>query len=259
MQFSKPLVARNVCDAVEPPTVHTREVQAIDETKAAWLFDCAVGTRLYIPIMLAVSAGLRRGEILALRWQDVDWIGNLLWICRAVEETKAGTIIKEPKSSKGRRSLALPPVAVEALQAHKQEQDRRKEALGTDYQDADLICCGDDGALWIPSAFTSAYRDLLRRRTLTGPNFHALRHSHASQLLKAGVDLKSVSARLGHAKSAFTLATYAHMLPGQDQEAARRIERLSVRQSKKASPRGVRSQACSFGGSGAGSVRGIRA
>lgn len=193
------LVARNVCDAVEPPAVHAREVQAIDETKAAWLLDWALGTRLYIPIMLAVSAGLRRGEILALRWQDVDWIGGLIWIRCAVEETKAGTVIKEPKSPKGRRSLALPPVAVEALQVHKQEQDRRREALGSDYEDDDLLCCCDDGSLWVPSAFTSAYRDLLRRRKLTGPNLHALRHSHASQLLKSGVDLKSVSARLGHA------------------------------------------------------------
>jgi len=113
---------------------------------------------------------------------------------------------------------------VEALRAHQQEQDRTKEALGTDYEHGDLVCPRDDGSLWVPSAFTSAYRDLLRRRNLTGPDFHALRHSHASQLLKAGVDLKSVSARLGHAMSGFSLETYGHMLPGQDQEAAWRIE-----------------------------------
>ena len=83
-----------------------------------------------------------------------------------------------------------------------------KSDFATDYQDGDLICCQPDGAVWRPSAFTSAYRDLLRRRKLSGPNFHALRHSHASHLIKNGVDIKQVSARLGHAKAGFTLNTY---------------------------------------------------
>jgi integrase len=92
------------------------------------------------------------------------------------------------------------------------------------YQDAGLICCRADGALWPPSAFTSTYRALLKRRSLTGPNFHALRHSHASQMIRDGVDLKAVSARLGHSRASFTLSTYAHLLPGQDAEAARRVQ-----------------------------------
>jgi integrase len=218
------LMARNPCDAVEPPAVHVKEVAALDETKTVWLFDCAIGTRLYVPIVLAVCGGLRRGEILALRWQDVDLASGLLWIRRAVEETKAGIKIKEPKSHRGRRSVTLPPIAVEALAQHRQEQDRLKDLLGPGYQDNDLICCSPDGTLWKPSAFTSAYRSLLARRKLDGPNFHALRHSHASQLLKAGVDIKVISERLGHAKSSFTLDVYGHLLPGRDEEAARRLE-----------------------------------
>lgn len=87
-----------------------------------------------------------------------------------------------------------------------------------------MICCQPDGAIWKPSAFTSAYRALLKRRGLTGPNFHALRHSHASQMLADGVDIKTVSARLGHAKASFTLAQYIHLMPGQDQDAADRTE-----------------------------------
>lgn len=217
-------VARNVCDAVDPPAVHAREIPAIDDAATAWLLDCARGTRLHIPILLAASCGLRRGEILALRWSDIDWGAGVAWIRRAVEQTRAGAAIKDPKSAKSRRSVALPPIAVEALRGHQQEQSRRKEALGSDYRDNDLICARDDGTVWNPAAFTSAYRHLLRRRNLKGPNFHALRHSHASQLLKAGVDLKSVSARLGHANSGFTLETYGHLLPGQGQEAARRID-----------------------------------
>lgn len=216
------LLARNPCDAVEPPRVEDNEAQAIDETQTNWLLDCAAGTRLYVPIILAVCGGLRRGEILAAQWKDLNEIAGTLQVRRALEETSAGVRIKEPKSKHGRRTIALAPMAMQALQAHRQDQDRRKEALNTDYQDNDLICCRDEGSLWPPSAFTSAYRDLLRRRKLSGPNFHALRHSHASQLLKAGVDIKVVSARLGHARAGFTYNRYVHLLPGQDQEAARR-------------------------------------
>jgi integrase len=111
------------------------------------------------------------------------------------------------------------------MREHQARQQEHKEALGTDYQDSDLVCCVEDGSLWKPSAFTSAYRALLKRRKLTGPNFHALRHSHASQLLKAGLDIKLVSERLGHAKSSFTLDRYVHLLPGRDEEAARRIDK----------------------------------
>jgi integrase len=219
------LAARNVCEAVEPPSVRQPEIPAIDEMQGALLLDAARGTRLYIPILLALTCGLRRGEILALRWSDVDWINGLLWVRRSVEQTRAGASIKEPKSPRSRRSVALPPVVVEALRGHRARQNEIRDALGSDYQENDLICPRDDGSLWPPQAFTSAYRDLLRRRGLPGPNFHALRHSHASQLIRAGLDIKLVSARLGHSKSGFTLETYGHLLPGQDHEAARRIDK----------------------------------
>lgn len=124
--------------------------------------------------------------------------------------------------------MALPPVALAYLKLHEQRQNEIRDTMGDEYQNLGLICCAENGSIWRPSAFASAYRDLLKRRNLNGPNFHALRHSHASQLLRAGIDIKMVSPRLGHSKTAFTLDTYAHILPGQDEEAARRVDdRLS--------------------------------
>ncbi len=123
------------------------------------------------------------------------------------------------------------------LEAHRIEQESLKEKFGPDYHDEDLICAKPTGELWKPSAFTSAHQDLLRRRKLSGPNFHALRHSHASHLLRDGVDVKEVIARLGHARAGFTLNTYAHWLPGQDQEAARRVDivlRKAIENARKA-------------------------
>lgn len=218
------LRTHNPADGVTPPTVKPRQIVPINEAQAAWLLSAAEGTRLYMPIMIAVTMGLRRGEILAARWGDMDRDRAVLKVCHALEESTTGVIFKPPKSQKGRREVAIPSVTLEALQKHQEAQKGYREKLGAGYQDDDLICCVEDGSLWKPSAFTSAYRDLLRRRKLTGPNFHALRHAHASQLLKAGVDAKVISQRLGHSRASFTMDVYAHLMPGQDQEAAKRTD-----------------------------------
>lgn len=218
------LLARNPADAVEPPKVRAQEMRVLDAAGTARLITAAAGTSLHLPILLAVCCGLRRGEILGLRWMDLDEAAAVLYVRRALEETKAGGVgFKEPKGRRARK-VALPAMALTALRFRRDEQKVLKEQLGSDYHDDGLICCHQDGTVWAPSAFTSAYRALLKRRKLAGPNFHALRHGHASQLLTSGVDIKAVSERLGHSRASFTLAQYCHMLPGQDQEAARRIE-----------------------------------
>lgn len=218
------LLVSNPVDRVAAPRVRSQEVSPINEAQAAWLLTCAEGTRLYIPVMLAICCGLRRGELLAVRWSDLDEGRATLRIIRSLEESTKGIAFKEPKSAKGRREVALPQVAIEALQKHRSTQDGYREAIGSGYGSNDLICCVEDGSIWKPSAFTSAYRDMLRRRKLTGPNFHGLRHAHASWLIKAGVDMKTVSTRLGHSRTSFTMDRYVHAMPGQDEEAAKRTD-----------------------------------
>jgi integrase len=222
------LVARNICDAVEPPRPEFREMVALEEARTAWLLDAALGTRLHIPILFAITTGMRRGEILAVRWQDTNLQSGWVTVRRSLQETKAGLTIKEPKSIRGRRRgrkpFTLPAIAIEMLECHRQEQEKRKAVLGPEYEDNDLICCRDDGSFWPPSAFTSAYRDLLRRRKIPNVRFHDLRHSHASQLLRAGVSPKVISERLGHSKVGFTLDIYGHILPGMEEEAAQKVD-----------------------------------
>jgi integrase len=219
------LLARNPAAAVEPPRVEQEEIKAIDETAAAWLVDAALGTRLYIPIMLAITTGIRRGEILALRWKDVDVIRGFLAVVRSLEETKdAGLRFKDVKKKRSRRPISIPKLLTEALEPHRQQQDKHREMYGADYGGNDLICCREDGSIWPPSAFTSAYRDLLRRRKIPNVRFHDLRHSHASQLLRDGVNPKVISERLGHSKVGFTLDVYSHLLPGMQEEAARKTD-----------------------------------
>jgi integrase len=230
------LIVANPADRVEPPRVRTEEVQPIDEVAAAWLIEVSQGTRLYLPIILAVFTGMRRGEILALRWQDIELDAGYLQVRRTVEETKTAVTFKEPKSRKGRRMISLTPTVVEALRGQRTEQEQRRSFLGAAYLDTDLVCCREDGELWKPAAFDSAYRQLLKRRKLDGPTFHGLRHSHASHLLRSGVDPKVISERLGHSKVAFTLDKYVHLLPGMQEEAARRIEDAMTRAKLKIAP-----------------------
>ena len=111
-------------------------------------------------------------------------------------------------------------------QLTKAEWETLKELYGTGYEDTGLVCCKENGTVWKPSAFTSAYRDLLRRRRIANIPFHNLRHSHASQLLRDGVNPKVIAERLGHSKVGFTLDVYSHVLPGMQEEAARRVDVL---------------------------------
>jgi integrase len=217
------LVGRNVAEAVEPPTPEYREIQVLQEDEFVHLLDAAKGTRLYIPILLAGTTAMRRGEILAVRWRDVDFVSRLISVNRSLQETREGLFFKEPKPGRF-RTLDLLPFTAEALEAYRQAQGDAKHALADGYEDNDLICCQDDGRLWAPSAFTSAYRDLLRRRKIPNVRFHNFRHSHATQLLRDGENPKMVSERLGHSRVAFTLERYGHVLPGMQKGAATRSD-----------------------------------
>lgn len=218
------LLARNPADAVEPPRPVKREMRALDEAGTARLLQVLDGNRLFLPVLLAVTTGLRRGEILALRWQDIDLEIGEAFVCRSLEQSKSGLRFKSPKTSKSRRKIALPSFALEYLRSHKLDQAKTKLRLGPAYEDHGLVCPAADGRPWAPDVLSTAFAAFIRNSSLSPIRFHDLRHSHATHLLKAGIHPKIVSERLGHATIAITLDTYSHVLPGLQEEAASRLD-----------------------------------
>ena len=220
------LLAVNPCDLVEPPRAQRKEIRALDNAETASLLRLAQGKRLYYPILLGLSTGMRRGEVCALRWKNVDLNKGLLRVVESLEQTKGGLTFKTPKSAKGRRSIALSRVVVEALSRHKREQTEHRLALGPVYQDNDLVFPRAGGTPWPPDQVSTLFRDLVSDTPLEWANLHTLRHTHATELLRQGVHPKIVSERLGHSTVALTLDVYSHVTPNMQDDAARALDAM---------------------------------
>jgi integrase len=219
------LLSRNVACAVTPPKIEATEVEILTAAEIAAVLDALRGSRLYAVAALAFATGMRRGELLALRWQNVDLGRGVVRVEHSLEQTKAGLRFKAPKSRHGRRSISLPPSAVAMLSQHRKEQLEIRMALGMGKPDADaLVFCNLDGTPISPNNFSATWGMAIRR---VGHSVSfACRHSHASALIAAGIDVVSVSRRLGHSSPVITLRTYAHQFDSTDTRAAEAIEKM---------------------------------
>ena len=217
------MLAVNPADAVRPPRAERKEIEALDENGAAELLKSLEGSRQYVPALLAVGTGLRRGELLGLRWQDVDLKAGKLAVRQNLQQTNTGLLFKSPKTSKGQRSISLMPSTITALRRHKRAQAELRLEQGPAYRDYDLVLCEDDGSPWSPNIFSASWHKALAER---GQNvrFHDLRHTHATLLLRQGVHPKVVSERLGHSTIGITLDTYSHVMPDMQDEAAQKLD-----------------------------------
>src|SRR5258707_14844585 len=175
--------------------------------------------------MVALFTGMRLAEGLALRWSCVDLDGKTIQIREALEPTKAhGIRFKQPKSKAGRRDITLPDILVHALREHRRAALELRMQLGAGrLPDDALLFANLEGEPLQPGNVSSDWGELAGRLGMPEVTFHALRHTHASQLIAAGVDIVTVSKRLGHAKPSVTLAIYAHMFTTDDSKAAAAI------------------------------------
>lgn len=221
------LVARNVCDAVSPPKVPRREIQVLTPEQARSLLDAAEGDVLEAVYVLALTTGLRQGELLALKWSDFDADAGRLTVQRTVRWiTGRGVVEGEPKSDRSRRNLSLAPMAVTALKDHRARQaEQRMRAVFWD--DLDLIFANEVGRhIEATNLMRRSFRPLLEEAGLPRIRFHDLRHTAATLLLMQGVHVKVVSEMLGHSSVSLTLDVYSHVLPSMQSDAAAKMEAL---------------------------------
>jgi integrase len=169
---------------------------------------------------------MRLGELLGLRWRDVDLGLASLSVVQALYKRNSVCEIIKPKSSAGQRRIALSPTLVLLLRQHRATQDAQRILLGNHLNDDDLVFAHPDGSPLDPGTVTHTFTRVLKNAGLPHIRFHDLRHTHATLMLKAGVHPKIVSERLGHANIGITLDTYSHVVPGLQEVAAQRFDEI---------------------------------
>lgn len=217
------LVSKNVCKLRGAPKVPEAELVIVRDLPG--FLTKLVGSRLHVPAMVALFTGMRLGEVLALRWNRVDLDAKVIQVREALEQTRAyGTRFKAPKSRAGRRDISLPDILVDALRAHRKAALELRMQLGAGrLPDDALLFANIEGNPPSSNAISAAWADFAASIGMPEVTFHALRHTHASQLIDAGVDIVTISKRLGHAKPDITLRVYAHLFRNDDSKAAAAI------------------------------------
>jgi integrase len=202
------LLTRNPASLVQPPKFDIEEMKILSAEQVRGVLSGLKGTPIFAPVVLLLSTGMRRGELMALRWGDVDLDGAKLRVERSVEKTKAhGLREKPPKTRHGRRTISLPPMAVDAIRTHRKQQLETRVALGLGkLPDVQPVFGTYDGKLRDPDRITQDWKRYTASRGLPRVTLHALRHSHASALIVAVQDVLTISRRLGHGNPNVTLA-----------------------------------------------------
>lgn len=214
------LIARNPCAAVDRPQAPRKEIKALTGAEVERLFEAAKGDPLEALYITAVGTGARVGELLALRWEDIDLPKGTVAIRRTLVDLNGRIETNEPKTAKGRRRIDLPAFVVGALRSHRLNQPAEPHPTAWVFSDS------KGGPLRKSNLLRRLFRPLLKRAGLPPIRFHDLRHTAASLLLAQGVHPKVVQERLGHATIAITLDTYSHVVPSLQREAADQLDAL---------------------------------
>ena len=213
-------IKRNVVALVDAPKVPATEAPALQLTEIPKMFEAVRGRNLFTIAVVALGTGMRRGELCALRWQDVDLDSAKLQVERSLEQTRKGLRFKAPKSARGRRSVSLSPAVVAELRAHWKAQQEQRLSLGLGGSPPDgLVFANWDGEPRRPKHLSEKFAGAMKAAGLPHVTLHTLRHTHASQLITSGMDILTVSRRLGHASPTITLTVYGHLLSPEDRAA----------------------------------------
>lgn len=222
------LVRRNVAEKVKPPRDLTKETQPLTEEQVGAFFREAKSSRLCAAFVVLLCTGLRRGELLALTWEDIDFDRMVLYVRRALVKAKGKTVITEGKTENSKRVIPLSPTVMEVLRRHKLRQAEERLRAGHRWQERGFVFTNKWGGPIYPDNFTSRYlKPVLKRAGLEGIHPHRFRHTFATWCVANGVDIKQVCEWMGHYDEAFTWKKYHHLMPGRSaQDDAKVLDRV---------------------------------
>lgn len=232
----KGLVIRNVAKLANAPTLTTArakgpEMRVWSPDELARFLASIEGNRNEMLFRLMAMTGTRRGEVVALRWSDVELAGHRLTVNQAANVIDGKEVVAVPKTRRSRRVIDLDADTVSMLQRHRARQREQFLMLGVSATASDRVFTNEIGEPFRPNSVGQAFRRLVDAADVPLIRLHDLRHTHATHLLMAGVNVKVVSERLGHSSVSFTLDTYGHVMPGQQAEAAAAAAGLLSRRS----------------------------
>lgn len=220
------LISSNSANKVKLPSISRKTNMAIwDKDQVNQFLNVAKGNRYFIMYHLALMTGMRQGEILGLRWKDIDFTQNVIRISQTLSHD-GKRFLEGAKSKASIRTIALPETTIKVLCEHKEIIAMEKEDFGEGYCDYDLVVCTPIGSQLIPSNIRKAFNRLIEKAEVPKIRFHDMRHTHATLLLAQGINVKVISERLGHSNIKITLDTYSHILPSMQQEVAQKLNDL---------------------------------
>ncbi len=220
------LVSRNAAALVDGPRVERFDIQPFTPAEARVFLDSIAGERLEALYSVALTMGLRQGEALGLRWQDVDVELGYLRISKQLQRVHGAPQLVEPKTARSRRTLAMPPMITKSLEQHRVRQRQERSNAGNRWAETDLVFASTEGKPLDGTAISKGFHRLLERAGLQQRRFHDLRHSCATLLLVQGVSPRVVMDLLGHSQIGLTMNTYSHVIPDLRRDAADRMQDL---------------------------------
>ena len=220
------LVVRNAAASARPPSARRKEQSTWTPDELSRFLASVVDHRLFAAFVLGATTGMRRGELLGLRWRDVDLGGGRLSVITTITTVNGRAVESSTKTNKSRRRMALDTGTVEVLRAHQKRQETERQLAGKLWHGSELVFTREDGTALHPDRFSHLFARLRGRVDLPPIRLHDLRHTYATMALEAGVHPKIVSERLGHATTGITLDLYSHVAPSMDEQAAETVAAL---------------------------------
>lgn len=216
----------NPSDNVKLPREQKKEIKYFSIDDISKFIEAAQETSWFPAYFLELATGLRRGELLALRWKDIDLEHGTVTVNQNLVRVKGGLKFQEPKTKLANRTISIPPKVTDELKSHRKRQAEAKLLAGAAYEDQDLVFCNELGGPSCPRAISRHFERLLKKAGLPQITFHGLRHTYATMSLQQGVDIKTTQENLGHYKAAFTLDVYSNVTAKMKQEATDKIGNL---------------------------------